>query len=81
MAELPMGWIGPKAGTPVAARFLRFMASHLRGGTLVVVDDTGTRRFGNGLPEVTMVVHDKSVYWSTLLQGSVGLGRDYADGL
>jgi len=81
MAELPMGWIGPKAGTPVAARFLRFMASHLRGGTLVVIDDTGNRRFGSGLPEVTMVVHDPSVYWSTLLQGSVGLGRDYADGL
>ena len=76
-----MGWIGPKAGTPVAARFLRFMASHIRGGTLVVVDDTGTRRFGSGRPEVTMVVHDPSVYWSTLLQGSVGLGRDYADGL
>ena len=81
MAELPMGWIGPKAGAPVAARFLRFMASHLRGGTLVVVDDTGTHRFGDGLPEVTMVVHDPSVYWSTLRQGSVGLGRDYADGL
>jgi cyclopropane-fatty-acyl-phospholipid synthase len=81
MAELPMGWIGPKAGTPVAARFLRFMASHLQGGTLVVADDTGTRRFGDGLPEVTMVIHDRSVYWSTLLQGSVGLGRDYADGL
>ena len=76
-----MGWIGPKAGTPVAARFLRFMASRLRGGSLVVVDDTGTRRFGSGLPEVTMVIHDQSVYWSTLLQGSVGLGRDYADGL
>jgi hypothetical protein len=76
-----MGWIGPTAGAPVAARFLRFMASHLRGGTLVVVDDTGTRRFGSGQPEVTMVVHDPSVYWSTLLQGSVGLGRDYADGL
>ncbi len=81
MAELPMGWVGPRAGTPVAARFLRFMASHLRGGTLVVVDATGTRRFGDGDPEVTMVVHDSVVYWDTLRQGSVGLGRDYADGL
>ena len=80
MAELPMGWIGPKAGTPAATWFLRFMASHLRGGTLVVIDGTGTRRFGSGAPEVTLEIHDPSVYWSTLLQGSVGLGRDYADG-
>jgi len=81
MAELPMGWIGPRAGAPVASRFLRFMASHLRGGTLVVIDDAGTHRFGDGLPEVTMVIHDRSVYWSTLCEGSVGLGRDFADGL
>jgi len=81
MAELPIGWLGPRRGTAVATRFLRFMASHLQGGTLVVVDDTGTRRFGDGGPEVTMVVHDPVVYWNTLLQGSVGLGRDYADGL
>jgi len=80
MAELPMGWIGPKAGTPAATRFLRFMASHLQGGTLVVIDDSGTRRFGSGTPEVTLEIHDPTVYWSTLLQGSVGLGRDYADG-
>jgi cyclopropane-fatty-acyl-phospholipid synthase len=81
MADLPIGWIGSKMGSPVAARFLRFMASHLRGGTLEVIDDSGTRRFGHGLPEVTMHVHDPSVYWSTLIQGSVGFGRDYADGL
>jgi cyclopropane-fatty-acyl-phospholipid synthase len=80
MAELPMGWIGPRAGTPAATWFLRTMASHLQGGTLVVVDGSGTRRFGDGLPEVTLEIHDPSVYWSTLLQGSVGLGRDYADG-
>jgi cyclopropane-fatty-acyl-phospholipid synthase len=64
-----------------AATFLRFMASHLRGGTLIVIDDRGTHRFGDGAPEVTMTVHDPSVYLSTLRQGSVGLGRDYADGL
>jgi cyclopropane-fatty-acyl-phospholipid synthase len=81
MAELPIGWLGARSGTPIATWFLRFMASHLRGGTLVVVDDSGTRRFGVGTPEVTMIVHDPAVYWSTLRQGSVGLGRDYADGL
>jgi cyclopropane-fatty-acyl-phospholipid synthase len=81
MAELPIGWIGARGGTPLATWFLRFMASHLQGGTLTVVDGSGTHRFGEGAPEVTMVVHDPSVYWSTLRQGSVGLGRDYADGL
>ena len=81
MAELPIGWLGPKGGTPVATWFLRFMASHLRGGTLVVVDDSGTRRFGSGPPEVTMIIHDPVVYPNTLHQGSVGLGRDYADRL
>ncbi len=81
MAELPIGWLGPRGGTPVARWFLRFMASHLQGGTLVVVDDSGTRRFGAGTPEVTMIIHDPAVYLSTLSQGSVGLGRDYADGL
>ena len=81
MAELPIGWLGARGGTPVATRFLRFMASNLKGGTLTVVDADGTHRFGDGAPEATMVIHDPSVYWSTLRQGSVGLGRDYADGL
>ena len=81
MAELPIGWLGPKGSTAVATAFLRSMAAHLQGGTLVVVDPDGTRRFGRGLPEVTMVVHDPAVYRHTLQEGSVGLGRDYADGL
>ena len=81
MAELPIGWLGARGGTAVATAFLRFMASHLRDGTLIVVDPDGTRRFGQGLPEVTMVIHDTRVYASTLQAGSVGLGRDYADGL
>ena len=50
MAELPIGWLGERGGTPLAAGFLRVMASHLRGGTLIVVDPDGTRRFGHGPP-------------------------------
>ncbi len=80
MAEFPIDLLGTR-GTRAATWFLRFAASHLRGGTLVVVDPDGTHRFGDGDPVVTMVVHDRSVYRSTLHQGSVGLGRDYADGL
>jgi cyclopropane-fatty-acyl-phospholipid synthase len=56
------------------------MAAHLDGGTLTVVDGSGTHRFGAGAPEVTMVVHDPVVYADTLRSGSVGLGRDYAEG-
>ncbi len=81
MAELPIGWLGTRGGTAIATRFLHYMASHLQGGSLTVVDDRGTHRFGHGTPEVTMVVHDPIVYRNTLHQGSVGLGRDYADGL
>ena len=64
-----------------AARFLRAMASRIRGGSLTLVDDAGTHRFGSGLPEATMVIHDRSVYAAVLTEGSVGFGRTYADGL
>ena len=81
MAELPIGWLGTRGGTAIATRFLHYMASHLQGGSLTVVDDRGTHRFGHGTPAVTMVFHDPIVYRNTLQEGSVGLGRDYADGL
>lgn len=64
----------------VAPRFLRLMASRMNGGTLTVVDASGTHRYGSGLPEATMVVHDQSVYPIVLREGSVGFGRTYADG-
>ncbi len=70
-----------RLGDPLAARFLRYMASHLRGGSLTIVDDHGTHRFGSGLPEATMAIHDRSVYPIILSEGSVGFGRTYADGL
>ncbi len=79
MADLPLGWMGSR-GTPMAVAFLRKMASHLQGGTLIIEDHQGTHRFGNGGLEVTMTIHDPSVYWSTFCEGSVGMGRDYADG-
>jgi len=66
---------------PLAARFLRSMASHLRRGSLTVVDDRGTHHFGSGQPRATMVIHDPSVYPIILAEGSVGFGRTYADGL
>ena len=71
---------GAPAGTPVAARFLAHGARTSGRGTLVVVDATGTRRFGDGDPEVDVVVHDPSSTGTPSAQGSVGLGRDYVDG-
>ncbi len=65
----------------LAARFLHTMASRLRGGSLTIIDDRGTHRFGSGTPAATMVVHDASVYPIVLREGSVGFGRTYADGL
>ncbi|MGO8871877.1 MAG: class I SAM-dependent methyltransferase [Acidimicrobiales bacterium] len=68
-------------GDALATRFLHLMASRMSGGTLTVVDATGSHRFGSGLPEATMVVHDRSVSRIVLCEGSVGFGRTYADGL
>ena len=70
-----------RVAQPLAARFLRLMASRLRGGSLTLVDDQGTHRFGSGVPEATMVIHDPAVYPIVLSEGSVGFGRTYADGL
>jgi cyclopropane-fatty-acyl-phospholipid synthase len=69
------------AADQLAARFLRLMASRIKGGSLVLVDGRGTHRFGVGQPEATMVIHDPAVYAIVLREGSVGFGRTYADGL
>jgi cyclopropane-fatty-acyl-phospholipid synthase len=53
----------------------------MRGGTLTLVDADGTHRYGSGLPEATMTIHDPAVYAAVLREGSVGFGRTYADGL
>ncbi len=68
-------------GDALAARFLHLMASRLRDVSLTLVDAQGTHRFGSGLPEATMTIHDPSVYATVLREGSVGFARTYADGL
>jgi cyclopropane-fatty-acyl-phospholipid synthase len=65
---------------PLAARFLRLMASRLRRGTLTVVDQQGRHTYGSGLPEATMVIHHPSVYPAILFGGSVGFGQSYVEG-
>lgn len=70
-----------RVAEPLAARFLRLMASHLHGGTLTVTDGQGSHRFGSGQPTATMIIHDPAVYPAILSEGSVGFGRTYVDGL
>ncbi len=65
---------------PLAAHFLRFMASRIRRGTLTVVDQQGRHTYGSGLPEATMVIHQPSVYPAILFGGSVGFGQSYIEG-
>jgi cyclopropane-fatty-acyl-phospholipid synthase len=67
--------------TPLAAGFLKMMASRMQGGSLTVVDSSGTHHYGSGSPEATMIVHHQSVYPAILTEGSVGFARTYADGL
>ncbi len=61
MAELPMGWIGPKAGTPVATRFLQSHGVPPAGWHARSSSTTpGPTGSAAGVPEVTMTVHDPS---------------------
>jgi cyclopropane-fatty-acyl-phospholipid synthase len=57
------------------------MASRIKGGSLTVVDSTGSHHYGTGHPQATMVIHDAAVYSAVLHDGSVGFARTYADGL
>jgi cyclopropane-fatty-acyl-phospholipid synthase len=59
----------------------------IRIGSLVVVDETPTRRrgrtrvtFGAGVPTATIQVHDPG-FWRALMRGSRGLAESYAAGL
>jgi len=64
----------------VASRLLRFAASGLDEGTLVVIDRFGVHELGSGLPRATMTVHDTAAYANILRRGTVGLAEAYADG-
>ena len=68
------------ASSRVASRLLRFAASGLDEGTLVVIDRFGVHELGSGLPRATMTVHDTAAYANILRQGTVGLAEAYADG-
>jgi cyclopropane-fatty-acyl-phospholipid synthase len=64
--------------------FVRLMLRLLLGwrpsGTLLVEEGDGSRRFGAGEPQVSVVVHSPRV-WRMLLRGSRGLADAYAQRL
>ena len=60
---------GEPTGRHVARPVPPALASHIRGGSLTVVDDKGTHRYGRECREATMVIHDRSVYSAVLLRG------------
>jgi cyclopropane-fatty-acyl-phospholipid synthase len=65
------------------ARLLERLAP-LRGGAVVVDDPLGTERVGearDGLPLVRLRVHDAAFYRALAVNGSVGAGEAYMDGL
>ena len=64
-----------------SARALRAMAAMISEGTLLVTDPDGTHRLGSGAPVITITINDLAVYTMTAREGSVGLGRAYAEGM
>jgi len=63
-----------------SARLIRSLGRRIRGGTLVLTDDHGTHRLGDGAPEVAVTVHDRAVYPKLLRHGSIGFAETYATG-
>ncbi len=67
----------PSRVGPVVARTL---LRKLRGGTLIVSDPRGERRYGAGRPEVRLSVFNDRAYGATLARGSRGFGQSYVAG-
>ncbi len=61
-------------------RVIGGMLSRVHTGTLEIVENGDTRRFGRGEPSATVHVRSPRV-WPALLRGSRGLAESYADGL
>jgi cyclopropane-fatty-acyl-phospholipid synthase len=69
--------LSPALARQVVSRALDRMP---RGELTVIGPDGSERRFGSGEPSGTIELHDERV-WNAFLNGSLGLGGAYADGL
>ncbi|MBW4030887.1 MAG: class I SAM-dependent methyltransferase, partial [Acidobacteria bacterium] len=59
---------------------IHVLLSRARHGTLILSDATGIRRYGRGLPEVNVRIHDARTYHALVRGGSMGFGESYTDG-
>jgi cyclopropane-fatty-acyl-phospholipid synthase len=64
----------------LAQRSILALGSALRGGTLVVRDESGTHLLGHGDESAQMTIHDQRVWGMTVLGGGNGLGAAYMRG-
>lgn len=71
----------------LARRAVAQLVGRIAGGTVELVDPSGTEWFGDRRPvagedpiDVRVTVHDPRLYPRLLREGSVGLGESYADG-
>lgn len=64
----------------VTRRIVLALGRRMRQGSIIVVDDTGTKRLGSGEPVVRVEIHDARAYAALARRGSVGLGSSYVEG-
>jgi cyclopropane-fatty-acyl-phospholipid synthase len=64
----------------VARRSILALGAALRGGTLVIREESGTRVLGHGVENAQMTVHDQRVWGMTARAGGNGLGAAYMRG-
>jgi cyclopropane-fatty-acyl-phospholipid synthase len=64
----------------LARRVLAGMGRRIAWGSVVLEDEYGTVRLGDGDPRAHVRVHHPGTYGALLRQGSVGFGRSYVDG-
>jgi cyclopropane-fatty-acyl-phospholipid synthase len=58
----------------------RRLASHVRGGSVIVEGSGGTWTVGSGSPTIGVNVHDRRTFRAVLRRGSIGLGESYIAG-
>ena len=70
-----------QAHEPLAQRLVQRALGAVQGGSLRVSTSGQARTYGQGEPEVRLTVHDPAFYRRLALQGSIGAGESYMDGL
>jgi cyclopropane-fatty-acyl-phospholipid synthase len=64
----------------VGRRVMAAILARMRAGSVEIVEDGVSHRYGHGEPSATVIVHSPRV-WAEVLRGSRGLAESYAAGL